>query len=199
MKYLQLFLKAFRYFIGSPKCRLGTYIVLHAILIFCVVKRIKTYTREGSEMARTAYDLRTLITDQEEWAHKSLWVGQEVPRFIRHEEATEHLVSLVNRVIKDANLNIELREMRHQQQDELTSKKSVSRFENVSVEIAFRGEEKEVIAFVHRLQDPGNFAGVDHIAVDLTKFGRLSCEIKLTQWFLPPWRQVEGITVKKDS
>jgi len=199
MKFRQLLFKAIQFFVGSPSCRIGTYIVVHAILIFCVVKRVQTYTRNGTEMTQKAHELKKLITDREKWNQRSLWVSQEVPRFIRHEEAKGQLVKVVNQEFERGGGDLDKLEIRHQQRTELTASSISDSFEKVAVELSFNGTEKEVISFIHRLQTPKNFVGVDHLAIDLTEYGELSCEVRVTQWFLPPWRQVENVTFESES
>ena len=60
-------------------------------------------------------------------------------------------------------------------------------FDRVRTAMVVSGEERAIVEWIHGIQSPENFRGIDRMAIEADKTGLL-CEVQVTQWYLDWWR-----------
>ena len=149
---------------------------------FAIVDRIKKYNETGAVLTKRIFEMESILASKEEWEQRSLWIDQNVPRYRNREVALNALMDNVRETIIKHELDLEYRDEVVEMPGEGWSDETDSIFDQASIEVIVSGSEKKIIHWIHDLQQPAKFTGIDRVAIEVDELG-INCEVQVTQWY----------------
>jgi hypothetical protein len=126
------------------------------------------------------------LSQSEEWAKRSKWLDEQMPKFTSHEDASSKLFETVQAKAQAVSLAISAREMLPQPQ--LQEDESAGDYDEASVKLTFTDVgEKELFTWMHSLtaDKPHKFIGITRMQLQPGgKQHSVTCEVDVTQYFI---------------
>ena len=153
-------------------------------------KRILSFHETGLVLTREIFEMEALLSSRELWEERSRWLRQNAPRFASEEEAARHLTEALANSAHQYKLTVQSREVELPQAIVTPpdwSNETSSVFDHALAGIAVSGEERAIVKWIHHIQSPEKFRGIDRVSIEANKDG-LFCEVQVSQWYLDLWR-----------
>lgn len=171
----------------------GCIVLAFGVTISATSKRIISFHQTGLGLTREIFEMEALISSRELWEKRAQWLRQNAPRFVSEKEATQHLSDDLTASARRFGLSLVPRQVELPPQEAeppAWNKESTVVFDRVHLGMVVSGEERAIVQWIHNIQAPENFRGIDRMAIDATEDG-LFCEVQVTQWYFDWWRPVE--------
>ena len=171
---------------------IGCIVLAFGLTISATSRRIVTFHKTGLGLTREIFEMEALLSSRDLWEERAQWLLRNAPRFASEEEATNHLTDNLASSARQFGLNLLPREVKFPEKDPeppTWNEESTVVFDRVNTGMAVSGEERAIVEWIHSIQSPENFRGIDHMTIEATGNGLL-CEVQVTQWYFDWWRPV---------
>ncbi|MDF1752138.1 MAG: hypothetical protein P1U89_05095 [Verrucomicrobiales bacterium] len=166
--------------------RLPGVVLIAAILAtagYYGVKRVHRYNNEGAALMHQLFEMNTLLSSKDTWYSRAEWISERIPRFDTQNGASLYLLDSLRGSSVQYGLEFGEHQIHPRKKAQAITTESFENFDRATVEVSIKGHEKDIVRWVHKIQTPGTFAGVDHIALEMDDFG-MQCRLRVSQWYL---------------
>lgn len=175
-------MKTFLSWLGKPTSIYGILFLTLVVLAISLVNCIREYNRVGIELTRSIYSLESELSSEELWEKRNHWINREIPRFTNSNQAASRLMEPLALSLSDHPVDLEFKQLVPSTRQFLSQMQADHHFNHSSAQVQVRGPIKEIVKWIHGLQKPGEFTGVEQIEVAFND-GTLTCETTIVQWW----------------
>ncbi len=163
---------------------LGAFLLLIAFAIHTVIagalsKRNSNLQAELRELTLQKVEAETLLEERKFWIQQHQWVQQHQPQFVSDEEAEKELLKLAESAAT-RSLKVNQRELLEIQRN--------SQFIEAGMRLQVSGELKNLISWLHQVQDPRQFREVRDFTItpDKTDESLVNCSLSFFRRYRDP-------------
>ena len=159
---------------------IATVVVAVLGLNYLVAMRLVSKNRRVKEDAHriemAVVEAESLLEQRDDWLQKSTWLDESQPLFSTVEAVETEILSSAD-TAQDHDLEI--------LQKRFEPIENVGQSTRGSVSIKVRGEIKDVLAWLHHIQQPGQWQSVRKIRLEPGRddISQLDCELTLDRWY----------------
>lgn len=141
---------------------------------------------ETTRLRQEVTDMQALLDDRRTWERRHEWIESALPRHASRQEASASLLALVEAAAHGAGVKLAKRELiapsGNTGEDEAGDE---AYFDRATVQVGLEAPEKDVVAWLHRVQNPPHFCGVTRLVLEPggEAGGLLRCEAEITLWY----------------
>ena len=145
--------------------------------------RIQKYNREGAVLTQQIFEMEQLLAERESWEARSNWVKHRIPEFSGRDHAFNHLLAHLKKSLEEHQLTLKSHKFHRPTANQLVEMEKTDFFNKTTISVRILGKEKNIVKFIHELQHPERFTGIDHLEIVLGDRG-LVCELEISQFFV---------------
>lgn len=175
-------MKTLRNWIAKPSSTYGLLFLALVVLAVSLINRIREYNRVGIELTRSIYSLESELSSQKLWKKRNHWIDREIPRFDSSNQAASRLMETLASSLSDHPVDLEFKELVPSTRQYLSQVQGDQHFNHSAAQVMVRGSIQEIVRWIHGLQKPADFTGVEQIEVAFNE-GSLTCEATVVQWW----------------
>lgn len=157
-------------------------VVFVALTVF-LSKRIYSFNEEDSALMSELFAMESLLESKEMWNARAEWIGERIPRFDTQNDAAHYLLRNLRGSLTENHLKFEDHFIHPRIAPTVVSLNDDGSYDRARLDITIRGREKDIVKWIHEIQEPGNFAGIDELEIELADFDLL-CRLQISQWYV---------------
>lgn len=178
----------------SEKVLLSVFAVLFLVIIGggAVAMGVRHYLgllEENDRLRGRVLEMNEAIAQGSEWQRRHHWLEESTPGFSSRQEAASTLLETIQKEADKLSLSFTDRQflepVKTMGADGLPIGEAGGYFDQAAVRVTLsKVKEKEVFAWMHALQAPGNFLGVTRLQITPAGEGRtVNIEAEITQFY----------------
>ncbi len=156
--------------------------VVSIFFLICTLNTLLNFNQHSSSLAGQIYELKQLKLNGPNWQRKANQLDGRLPVFLDSKEAEESVTQLILESSRLHGLTLDYHQKQPRSAVEIYRAEQAAAFESSAIEVRVDGREEQVVRWLHSLQSPENFTGVDFIALEKAGMN-ITCEATVVQWY----------------
>jgi hypothetical protein len=139
---------------------------------------------DPAELQHKLLDMQSTVGTASIWGEREIWLDANTPYHQSDVIASSVLLDKAGAVLKSHKLRVITQELKGRvDPEEAADPGAMQHFDHVSVHIVAEGDMQDIVRFIHELQTPENFMGVEELKLEAGESGDYIATLLITHWF----------------
>lgn len=153
------------------------------------IQTYRSIQEESASLTKRISEMKESISQGSDWQRRCEWLDESVPNFTSRQEASSHLLDIIQKEADKNSLTIAGKEFIEEAKslavDGLPVEEAGGYFDQASVKITITGtKEQALFGWMHALQQPAGFLGITRLQLTPSGQGKtVNVEIEITQFY----------------